>query len=136
MKRNKAIGYVRSAVYDPTGEVIKRMTEEVIDYCKSNKLDLDRIFMDNGASGNNFNRLGWSEMKDYLQIERGKLRHLVVPDLSRIARNFCLFREEIKYLKENFGLKIKPINYRQMSLAPESLKKSRALNVEKGNRMR
>lgn len=116
MKRKNAIGYVRSAVNDPSDETIKRMEMEIRAYCERQKLDLKKVFVDNGASGSNFNRDGWRRMRGYLEEEKGKIHHLVVPNLDRISRDYNLFHLEVKNLKQNFGLKIKPAYVNKVSI--------------------
>lgn len=58
MKKGAAVGYVRTAIEDISGEKIQQQRDEIIAYCDKHRLYLARIFGDNGASGTNFRRQG------------------------------------------------------------------------------
>jgi hypothetical protein len=57
-----AIGYVRTAVADPEGEQLNKQQSAIAKYCTEKDLNLLCVFVDNGASGNDYDRHGWTEL--------------------------------------------------------------------------
>lgn len=103
-----AIGYVRMAVSDQASEKLNDQAQKITKYCEENNLNLLHIFKDNGASGLNFNRIGWNELKDELQKNNGSIKFLVVSDYDRISRNMFTAAQEIGRLKNDFGIEVCP----------------------------
>lgn len=109
MRRGTAVGYVRLALEDNTGDKIRQQREEISAYCTKHRLYLANIFEDNGASGSDFRRRGWSDLEDFLIDSNGSISYLVVAGLDRIGRNFYKVDKEIKRLKEEYGISIVPV---------------------------
>lgn len=58
MRKGTAVGYVRTAIEDISGEKIQQQRDEIIAYCDKLRLYLAGIFEDNSAAGTNFRRRG------------------------------------------------------------------------------
>ena len=55
-------------------------------YAKENHFSNPTFFVDDGYSGTNFDRPGWNDMLE--QIEAGKVKTLIVKDMSRLGRDY------------------------------------------------
>ena len=55
-------------------------------YAKENHFSNTLFFVDDGYSGTNFNRPGWSELLE--RIENGEVATLIVKDISRLGRDY------------------------------------------------
>lgn len=85
----KVAGYVRLSVSHEDGENTSIATQKlIIDEFVSNQPDmiLEKWYVDEGASGSNFNRLAFQEMLE--DLKSGKVSCIVVKDLSRFSRDF------------------------------------------------
>jgi len=72
-------------------------------YAEQNGLTPYRIWVDDGASGKDFNRPGFQEM--YAEIGKGNIGTVVVKELDRFSRNYLesgLYREEFRKLGVRF----------------------------------
>jgi len=78
-------------------DTIETQIELISSYvAKSSDLSLYNTFIDNGASGKDFERPAWSRLMD--EIRAGRIDCIVVKDLSRFSRNYietCEFLEKI-----------------------------------------
>ena len=63
----------------------KRILES---YAREHSLMPYQFFVDDGWSGANFQRPGFTEMMD--AVESGAVKTVVTKDLSRLGRNYCL----------------------------------------------
>lgn len=104
METENVIGYIRTAVFDQAEEKLYRQKLEIMDHCKKNNLNLVKVFVDNGVTGSTLQRKGWHDLKTYLNDNRGKVKSLIVPDYSRIARDIPKALAEISFLKTHFDL--------------------------------
>ena len=66
------------------GESGSIQTQKIIltKYCKDNNLNVFKIYVDDGFSGLNYNRLAFNEMLG--DIELGKINIVITKDLSRL----------------------------------------------------
>jgi site-specific DNA recombinase len=56
-------------------------------FCDSNALHIVKQFIDDGHSARTTERPAFQQMLTYLREQRGKVQHVVIQDLSRLARN-------------------------------------------------
>ena len=85
----KAFGYVRvSGQGQIEGDGFRRQTEEIESYCKSNKLDLVKIFEEKGVSGTatETERPAFQDM--LTAILNNGVRTIVVEGMDRLAREY------------------------------------------------
>jgi len=80
-------------------------------YAKDNRFPNPTFFVDDGYSGTNFNRPGWNSLLE--QIETGKIKTLIVKDMSRLGRDYLkvgfytevMFPEKgIRFIAVNNGI--------------------------------
>lgn len=77
-------------------------------YAKDNHLSSPTFFVDDGFSGTNFERPGWNDMLE--QIEAGKVKTVVVKDMSRLGRDYLKvgFYTEVLFVEK--GIRFIAIN--------------------------
>lgn len=109
----EVVGYLRTAIDDPTEERLYQQKKEIIKYCEQQDCKLSKVFYDNGVPGSSFERKGWQEMKDYLARNKGKIDAVVLTDFSRMSRNYIAFNKERQILNTEFG-----VHTRTVSLKP------------------
>lgn len=70
-------------------------------YAKENHFPNPTFFVDDGFSGTNFERPGWNDMLE--QIEAGKIKTIVVKDMSRLGRDYLKvgFYTEVLFPEKN-----------------------------------
>lgn len=117
-----AVGYVRCAATDPTGEAVRRQEKLIQQYCEENNLMLLNIFKDNGASGLHFNRPGWIALMSFINQNNKIVKSIVAADLARIVREGHLFFSEKENLKKNYGITIQTADYSHNWLAEDLIK--------------
>lgn len=105
-KKKIIIGYKRTAGEDPTGDILKKQESEIVDLCRKEGFTIDAFFEDNGVSGSNFERRGWSALKDFIIDCDGMVKYIVVADYNRIGRNAPAVVKEIENLKKKYGIKV------------------------------
>ncbi|MCL2398028.1 MAG: recombinase family protein [Defluviitaleaceae bacterium] len=80
-------------------------------YAKDNRFPNPTFFVDDGYSGTNFNRPGWNSLLE--RIEAGKIKTLIVKDMSRLGRDYLkvgfytevMFPEKgIRFIAVNNGI--------------------------------
>lgn len=84
----KAAGYIRLSVNksDRPSDSIKNQQKLIEDYAEANwDLQLERIYIDDKASGRDFDRPAFNEMLE--DIRAGKINCVIVKDLSRLGRD-------------------------------------------------
>jgi len=84
----KAAGYIRLSVNksDRPSDSIKNQQKLIEDYAETNwDLQLERIYIDDKASGRDFDRPAFNEMLE--DIRAGKINCVIVKDLSRLGRD-------------------------------------------------
>ena len=77
-------------------------------YAKENHFSNTLFFVDDGYSGTNFNRPGWSELLE--RIEKGEVATLIVKDMSRLGRDYLKvgFYTEVLFVEK--GVRFIAIN--------------------------
>lgn len=77
-------------------------------YAKENHFPNPTFFVDDGFSGTNFERPGWNDMLE--QIEAGKVKTIVVKDMSRLGRDYLKvgFYTEVLFVEK--GIRFIAIN--------------------------
>jgi len=77
-------------------------------YAKENHLPNPIFFVDDGFSGTNFDRPGWNDMLE--QIEAGKVKTIIVKDMSRLGRDYLKvgFYTEVLFVEK--GIRFIAIN--------------------------
>lgn len=77
-------------------------------YAKGNHFPNLTFFVDDGFSGTNFERPGWNDMLE--QIEAGKVKTLIVKDMSRLGRDYLKvgFYTEVLFVEK--GIRFIAIN--------------------------
>ena len=77
-------------------------------YAKENQFSNTTFFVDDGYSGTNFNRPGWSELLE--RIENGEVATLIVKDMSRLGRDYLKvgFYTEVLFVEK--GVRFIAIN--------------------------
>lgn len=77
-------------------------------YAKENHFPNPTFFVDDGFSGTNFERPGWNDMLE--QIEAGKVKTVVVKDMSRLGRDYLKvgFYTEVLFVEK--GIRFIAIN--------------------------
>lgn len=94
--------YVRLSVEDNNGEAgdsIQNQIEYLEEYVDRNQDDfqLVKVYVDNGATGTNFDREGWQRLIG--DVKTGIIQCILVKDFSRIGRNYI---EVGNYLEKIF----------------------------------
>ncbi|MFH1330485.1 MAG: recombinase family protein [Actinomycetota bacterium] len=85
-----AIGYARASTVEQavSGYLLQDQHEKIRDYCRARSWDLVRVYADEGASGADSARNGFSEARAVLLS--GDARALVVTKLDRLSRSASL----------------------------------------------
>ena len=60
----------------------------LVDYCKANRFSIYNIYVDDGYSGLNFERPGFSALLE--DVERGLVNLVTTKDLSRLGRDYIM----------------------------------------------
>ncbi len=92
--------YARLSIEDNgiEGDSIENQIEMIENYIRGRQdLGVVRTFVDNGETGTNFERPGFSEMME--AVKKGEINCIVVKDLSRFGRNYL---ETGNYLEKIF----------------------------------
>ncbi len=100
--KNMTAIYGRLSVEDnnhESGDSLQNQITYLEEFVEKNReeLQLTGIYIDNGATGTNFERSGWQAM--IADIKSGKVHCIVVKDFSRIGRNYI---EVGNYLEKIF----------------------------------
>ncbi len=85
---------------------MQKQRDNIASFCLQNRLFLTKVFEDNGASGTDFHRKGWSELKKFLSDVNGSITYLVVDEPSRVGRNYSNVEKEMSRLKEDFDITV------------------------------
>ena len=109
----KAIGYCRVSTDNQKEEgTITLQREAIKDYCQRNKIELVRIFEDEGVSGGLEDRPGLAMMFDFLESEGG-VEAVIIYKLDRLARDLYIQEHLIKKLE---ALKVRLISTKEPDL--------------------
>jgi DNA invertase Pin-like site-specific DNA recombinase len=112
LKRKTAI-YTRVAIAN--SKRIIAMEKELLRYAKQNGYDDCVCYSDNGASSLHLSRPGM--MKMLSDIRYGKVNRIIVPNISRLTRDYLLFSELLGYLAEQKVELVIPREYGVLSTA-------------------
>lgn len=72
-------------------------------YCDDHRLPHPRYFCDDGFTGTNFDRPGFTEMMDL--VEQGKIATIIVKDHSRLGRNRLKVGALMERFTEDYGVR-------------------------------
>jgi len=94
--------YTRVACAD--AEVLLAQERQVTDYAKANgyesgEFNTHRFYSDDGVTGSTLDRPGMNRLM--ADIRDGRVDVLIVKDLSRVARDFLLFDDWLRFLKKH-----------------------------------
>lgn len=103
--KEKILGYVRVSTLDQAehGLGMSVQKDQLKEYCLKNKLELERIYEDDGCSGSDPDRPGLQEL-----LKRAKengIKKIIVPHSSRFARDSLLSEIMYRDLRKN-GVKL------------------------------
>lgn len=82
---------------------ISNQKEILMKYAKEHNLKNPRFFVDDGISGTTFERSGFKEMQAL--AEAGRVKTIVVKDLSRFGRNYIEVGEYLKIKYPTLGVR-------------------------------
>ena len=92
----KAAVYCRLALKDD--EMMKVQKERLLRYANEQGYDDVALYMDNGASGLNFNRPGFSQLNK--DIDAGLIRVIIIQSLDRMGRNMVETMQWINHVAD------------------------------------
>ena len=95
----KRYGYHRTSTKE---QHLDRGITEINEYCKSNNLELEKIFTDQ-QTGKNFNRPRYTIMKEEVLRDGDEL---IITEVDRLGRNKQESLKELQYYREN-GIRVK-----------------------------
>lgn len=75
----------------------------LLKYCKEQSLESVRFFSDDGYSGTNFDRPGFTELMEL--VERGQVHTIIVKDHSRLGRNRLIVGALMERFTEDYGVR-------------------------------
>ncbi|PYJ98013.1 MAG: hypothetical protein DME23_13160, partial [Verrucomicrobia bacterium] len=85
---NRAVIYVRVSTADQVQNFSLATQEKACrEYCARHSFDVDKIFVEQGASAKTANRTEFQKMLAYLRESKGRVKWLVVYAVNRFARN-------------------------------------------------
>lgn len=89
--KDKIVGYIRVSKYEDNEKEIQRQENAIIDFCKRFNVDCKHIYIDNGFSGLDFNRLGIKEI-----LNKKEKMVLIMFSIGRLTRSYELMQDFIK----------------------------------------
>jgi len=81
-----AVGYLRLSTKDQS-KSLEYQEKIVREYCSRNKLNILKIFRDNGQSSFSFERPNYIALENFIKKFKGKCQYIVVLDHDRFSRN-------------------------------------------------
>lgn len=101
MIKDKACVYLRFAAYfdDETDERLNDQLTACIKKIEDNDLELDKVFVDIGVSGNIILRPKLISLLNHIQ--NNQIRYLYIPNLSRLSRNYTDHVKICEFLNAN-----------------------------------
>ncbi len=75
----------------------------LLKYCADHQLENVRFFSDDGWSGTNFDRPGFTELMEL--VERGQVQTIIVKDHSRLGRNRLVVGALMERFTEDYGVR-------------------------------
>jgi site-specific DNA recombinase len=101
-----AVGYARISTLDQSQNSIPGQVADITSYCQRNKLNLHKIFIENGQSAFNFNRKEWKDLEQYLKSHK-QVKYLVIASLDRFSRaNLVDALQKMDDIQKRVGVKI------------------------------
>lgn len=88
---------------DKQSRSIENQRDICLKYAERKGWRVDRIFVDDGYTGTNFDRPDYIKMKK--AIEKGDIKCVIVKDLSRFGRNAALMSIELEHFNDDYGLR-------------------------------
>lgn len=93
-------GYTRiSKDEDNSRDSIETQKNILLDYAKNNKIDLLHVFEDDNYSGYKFDRPDFNILRELIRL--GKVKRIIVKDLSRIGRHNAHTLIFLEFLRDN-----------------------------------
>ncbi len=102
----QAVGYARLSDKDSSSNSIKSQCRRIEEYCAFNKLELLKIFIDDGKSGWTFDRPGFVELEKFCKQNRS-VQFLVIPHFDRFSRTDpvdAMVKE--RYFRDKLNVKV------------------------------
>jgi site-specific DNA recombinase len=90
------VSYVRCSTDKQTIEV---QSTEIKKYCAYKNIELDKSYVDYAISGKTFDREQFNDMIEL--VEQGKIKTIIITELSRWGRNMLEALEKINILKKH-----------------------------------
>src|SRR5579872_417004 len=102
---NSAVLYVRVSTAEQAKQQYNLPAQQakLKEYCSRNSLSVLKMFVDRGESARTANRPEFQNLLEYCRENRRKISHVIVADLSRLARNIIDQGTTIVTLKQ-FGI--------------------------------
>ena len=84
-----AVLYIRVSTAEQalSNQSLPTQEKKLRDYCQQHGLTVLRVFADKGESARTDDRPQFRQMLTYCQQHRREISHVIVSDLSRLARN-------------------------------------------------
>jgi site-specific DNA recombinase len=113
--KNGAVTYARVSTAEQanTNHSLPNQQRKFQDSCTRNKLPIIAEFVDRGESARTADRPEFQRMFQYCKANRQKISHLIIADLSRLARNVLDQGNTVVALAE---LNIKLVSYDEPNL--------------------
>ena len=101
IKRKTALLYIRVSTDEQAekGYSLPAQQTTLEKYCKSNNIEVMKIFQDDYSAWESFERPGYNQLHQYLAINRNKIDYLFFTQWSRFSRNITSSFNEIKKLQ-------------------------------------
>lgn len=80
-----AVGYARISLEDQSRNSLPGQVDRITQYCQRNKLNLHKVFIENGQSAFNFARKEWKDLEKHLQQHK-EVKYLIIDTMDRFSR--------------------------------------------------
>lgn len=105
--------YVRLSVFNNgyhTNDSIENQIELLKQYIESHleEMELTQIYIDNGATGTNFDRSAWNQL--ITDMKSGEINCVIVKDFSRFGRNYIEVGNYIEKIFPFLGVRVIAVN--------------------------
>ncbi|WP_315822985.1 recombinase family protein [Paraflavitalea speifideaquila] len=102
-----AIGYIRLSEEDQSNYSLTFQEQGIKDYCQRNKLNLQKLFTDNGQSSYTFDRKAFNNLE--AELKTLKPQYLVLYHLDRFGRNMAEAMLKVRAYLEK-GIRVRDIS--------------------------
>lgn len=106
-----AVAYIRISTKEQSNYSLEYQEKGVRNYCALNKLDLVKVFADDGESSYTFDRPDFKALETYLKKNK-EIKYLVCFELDRFSRNLSEALLKIKELKDRYNVRVVAISDR------------------------